>query len=462
MSTQPAASRFWKTALARRTPIALIAAAGLAIAAGCEQAEAPEEITSAQATLLSVSAGGLSAPTESRRRAYQSVVSDLQRASSDYEGVAAETATALMGEAQAGLAQIEQAEAADRASEVSALLATARLAASEFVNQSAIASAMRQGDSGADLDRISQEAAANTQQIEQARIDREGVVAQVAQLNRRQQEQREQANAIRRQEADVRQEAIRADADRRAELTEQAYRLARRAAEFERAASDLQAQADVILPEVRNAEIREQQLRTLGAQLEATRKAIEDERARRLEDARAAQAVADAANDRLAQTLDALRDAITAGFEPASDEAVAAFNRAIQTLRRANSRLALASAQQGLGDAQRLRATVFEQTESLMDALAGYTPAPPAASEAASFADDMAGKAEQARSEVATAYADAAGNLRSGAGRASGEVRDRVDAAVGTLESLAASLRGETPAQDDAPVDESAPADAAE
>ncbi|MGP1309174.1 MAG: hypothetical protein ACTS27_03125, partial [Phycisphaerales bacterium] len=204
------------------------------------------------------------------------------------------------------------------------------------------------------------------------------------------------------------------------------------------------------------------QLRTLGAQLEATRKAIEDERARRLEDARAAQAVADAANDRLAQTLDALRDAITAGFEPASDEAVAAFNKAIQTLRRANSRLALASAQQGLGDAQRLRATVFEQTESLMDALAGYTPAPPAASEAASFADDMVGKAEQARSEAATAYADAAGNLRSGAGRASGEVRERVDAAVGTLESLAASLRGEAPTQDDAPAEEAAPADAAE
>lgn len=427
----------------RRSAVVIAALAGLSVAFGCDQGSTPEQITSAQAKLLSVSAGGLSAPTETRRRVYQSVVSDLQSTSGEFEGVAAETAASLMGEAQVGLAQIELSEALDPASEVAALLASARLAASEFANQSAIATAMRSGDSGADLDRIASEAQRVAQEIEQARMDREGLVAQVGQLNQRQQEQREQATTIRQQEAGIRQDAIRADADRRAELTEQAYRLSRRAAEFEREASDLQAQADVLLPEVRNAEIREQQLNTLAAQLDATKKSIEAERARRLEDANAAEQVAVASDERLSEIFQTLREALSQRFEPASGEAVSAFERAAGTLRRANNRLALASAQQGLGSAQRVRATTFGEASSLLNHIANLTPSPGVASEAASLAAEVIEKAEAANAAAAQAYADAANSLRSGATRAQGEARERVNNAVAALEGLAASLRGE-------------------
>ncbi len=427
----------------RRRLLLLAAVAGMSVALGCDQGTTPEQITSAQAKLLSVSAGGLSAPTETRRRVYQSVVSNLQSTAGDLEGVAAETAASLMGEAQAGLAQIELAEALDPAGEVAALLSSARIAASEFANQSAIAGAMRSGDSGADLDRIATEAQRVAQEIEQARMDREGLVAQVAQLNRRQQEQREQGSAIRQQEAGIRRDAIRADADRRAELTEQAYRLSRRAAEFERQASDLQAQADVLLPEVRNAEIREQQLNTLAAQLDATRKSIEAERARRLEDARSAEQVAVAAEERLAGIFDELSAALSERFDTASGEAVSASARATGTLRRANNRLALASAQQGLGDAHRLRATTFGEAAFLLNHLANLTPPPSVASDAGSLAAEVTEKSETANESAAQAYTEAANSLRSGATRAQGEARERVNSAVAALEGLASSIRGE-------------------
>lgn len=439
----------------RRRVMLVAALAGMSVALGCDDGATPEQITSAQAKLLSVSAGGLSAPTETRRRVYQSVVSELQSSSGDLEGVAGETAAALMGEAQAGLAQIEQAEALDPATEVAALLSSARLAASEFANQSAIAAAMRSGDSGADLDRIATEAQRVAQEIEQARMDREGLVAQVAQLNRRQQEQREQSTTIRQQEAGIRQDAIRADADRRAELTEQAYRLSRRAAEFEREASDLQAQADVLLPEVRNAEIREQQLNTLAAQLNATKTSIEAERARRLEDARSAEQVALDADARLTGIFEGLRAALNERFEPASGEAISASERAIGTLRRANNRLALASAQQGLGDAQRLRATTFGEAASLLEHLANLSPSPSVASEAGALAAEIVEKAEAATEAAAQAYSDSATSLRSGASRAQGETRQRVDSAVAALEGLAASLRGEDVAAPEAEDDPS-------
>src|SRR5690606_39266185 len=191
----------------------------------------------------------------------------------------------------------------------------------------------RTGDSGADLDRIAGEAQRVAQEIEEARLDREGLVGRVAQLNRQQQEQREQATAIRTQEADLRKQAIRATSTERAELTDQAYRLARRAAEFERAASDLQAQSEILLPEVRNAEIREQQLQTLAAQLTATRQSIEAERARRLEDADTAQAVGDEAGRRVEQLLAQIEETLASGFEPAVTEAITAYGRAVGTLR---------------------------------------------------------------------------------------------------------------------------------
>lgn len=452
-SAGPLMSRSHRGPRAPRAAAVVALLAGLAVVSGCEDRGVPEPIATAQAKLLSVSAGGLAAPPETRRRTYQSVVQDLQGVSGEYDGVVRETASSLLGEAQTGLAQIELGEAVGPAGDVSALAVSARLAASEFANQSAIAAAMRSGDSGADLDRVAEEARRVAQEIEQARIDREGLVAQVAQLNRRQQEQRTQATAIREQEAGVRQEALRASADERAQRTEEAYRLARRAAEFERAASDLQAQADVLLPEVRNAEIRERQLQTLAQQLETTRKNIEADRARRLEDAQAAQVVADGANARLTEVFSALREAINGPFDSSSNEAVNASTRAVGTLRSANNRLALGAAQQGLGDAHRLRATAFRQAISALEFLSSLQPAPRVASDAAALAAELAERADAATASAAQAYADAAASLRSGGGRAQGDTRERVEAAATALEQLAATLTGEADAAPEAPDD---------
>ncbi len=423
--------------------LALIAVAGLAIAAGCDESGTSEQITSAQAKLLSVTAGGVSAPAESRRKTYQAVVSDLQSASSEYEGVARETAASLMGEAQTGLAQLELSEALTPAGEVATLLASARVAAAEFASQSAIAAVMRSGDSGADLDRIAGESERVAQEMEESRLNREGLVGQVAQLNARQQEQREQATTIRQQEAALRQQAIRASASERAELTEQAYRLARRAAEFERAASDLQAQADVLLPEVRNAEIREQQLKTLGAQLQATRKSIEDERARRLENSSTAQRVADAAGARAEELLGQIETALSERFTPAVDQAISAYGRAVATLRPAKNGLALAAAQQGLADTYRLRASTLGQAVSTLNHIASLDSAPTIADRAGGLAAELTETIETAEESAAKAYADAASSLRNGASRVSGDTRTRVNEAVASLEALAASIRGE-------------------
>jgi DNA repair exonuclease SbcCD ATPase subunit len=430
--------------------LAILAFAGLAIAAGCDDSGASRQITSAQAKLLSVTAGGVSAPAESRRKTYQAVVSELQGASGDFDGVALETASSLMGEAQTGLAQIELAEALVPASDLATLLTSARIAAAEFASQSAIAAVMRSGDSGADLDRIAGESERVAQEMEESRLNREGLVGQVAQLNARQQEQREQATTIRQQEAALRQQAIRASAAERAELTEQAYRLARRAAEFERAASDLQAQADVLLPEVRNAEIREQQLNTLGAQLRATRQSIEDERARRLEDSNTAQRVADEAGARVEELLGQIEIALENEFQPAVSEAISAYERAVGTLRRAKNGLAMSAAQQGLGDAHRLRSTTLGQVLSTMNHIASMDAAPTMTDLASDLAATLDEAIAQADEAAAQAYADAASSLRTGAARVSGDTRERVNQAVETLEALAASIRGE----ETAPVEE--------
>jgi hypothetical protein len=432
--------------------LAILAFAGLAIAAGCDDSGPSQQITSAQAKLLSVTAGGVSAPAESRRKTYQAVVSELQSASSGFDGVALETASSLMGEAQTGLAQLELAEALVPASNLATLLTSARIAASEFASQSAIAAVMRSGDSGADLDRIAGESERVAQEMEESRLNREGLVAQVAQLNGRQQEQREQAMTIRQQEAELRRQAIRADASTRAELTEQAYRLARRAAEFERAASDLQAQADVLLPEVRNAEIREQQLRTLGAQLRATRQGIEDERARRIEDSNAAQRVADEAGARVEELLGQIESALSDEFEPAVGKAISAYERAVGTLRRAKNGLAMSAAQQGLGDAHRLRSTTLGQATTTLNHIASMDSAPTIADRASGIAGRLTETIAQADEAAAQAYADSASSLRSGASRMSGDTRERVNQAVEALEALAASIRGEeaAPADDGA------------
>jgi hypothetical protein len=288
--------------------------------------------------------------------------------------------------------------------------------------------------------------------MEESRLNREGLVAQVAQLNGRQQEQREQAMTIRQQEAELRRQAIRADASTRAELTEQAYRLARRAAEFERAASDLQAQADVLLPEVRNAEIREQQLRTLGAQLRATRQGIEDERARRIEDSNAAQRVADEAGARVEELLGQIESALSDEFEPAVGKAISAYERAVGTLRRAKNGLAMSAAQQGLGDAHRLRSTTLGQATTTLNHIASMDSAPTIADRASGIAGRLTETIAQADEAAAQAYADSASSLRSGASRMSGDTRERVNQAVEALEALAASIRGEeaAPADDGA------------
>lgn len=455
----------------RAATIVLLSGLCLGLGACDSGGTVPEVLAEAQAKLTSVTAGGVAAPASTRRQVYQSVVSTLQAEASSLEGVSQQTAYALMGEAQSGLAQIRLAESSQQANLVATHLGNIRLYAAEFASQRARAAAMLTGDSGADLDRIAGEAQRVAGEIERSRVDREGVLAQIAQLNRRAQEQGDQARAIRAEEAQIRERAVRADAQERAELTERAHAVSRRAAQNERAASDLLAQAEVLRPELRNAEIQLDQLRALATQLDKTRAEIEAEHRRRLEDSRLAQEAADQAERRLTEAFGAFRDALSGAFETASADAVRASEQAIATLRRATqgnssaTRLALGAAQQGLGDAQRQRSSLFEQSILTLEFLAGLPQRPALATDADALAAELRAKSQEASLAAATAYADAAGSLRTGAGRVSGDARATVDRAVASLESLASTLRGEEPeqpvAEPDAPASDSDDAESA-
>lgn len=447
------AQKFKHTNAFRRTAAIAILCGLAAGLSGCDQGgTVPQALAEAQAKMLSVTAGGVAAPPGERRKVYQSVVSSLQSEASSLEGVSQQTAFALMGEAQAGLAQLRLLEASEQAQAAASELSRMRVLGAEFASHTARAAAMRTGDSGADLDRLAGEAQRVASEIEQSRIDREGVLAQIAQLNRRAQEQGDQGRAIRAEEAQIRERAIRAGSQERAELTERAHGVSRRAAQHERAASDLLAQAEVLRPELRNAEIRLEQLRALSAQLEKTKSEIEGERRRRLDDAQIAQNAADGAMRALTESLATLRTQLETGFEAASSDAIRAYEQAIGTLRRAaqgNSaatRLALGAAQQGLGDAQRQRATIFEQGVMTLAFLAELPGRPGVAGDAGAFADALRAKAGEASRAAGAAYGDSAASLRSGAGRVTGDAKATVDRAVESLEALAASLKGETPA----------------
>lgn len=432
---------------------AVVILSGLAAGiAGCDRGgTVPHALAEAQAKMLSVTAGGVAAPASTRKQVYQSVVTSLQSQASSLDGASQHAAYSLMGEAQAGLAQIRLAEASQAANAVASHLADIRLNASEFASQRARAAAMLTGDSGADLDRIAGEAQRVTGEIERSRVDREGVLAQIAQLNRRAQEQGDQARAIRAEEAQIRERATRAGAQERAELTERAHAVSRRAAQHERAASDLLAQAEVLRPELRNAEIQLEQLRALATQLDKTRAEIEAERRRRIEDSRMARGAADEAEQRLARSFAAFREALSGPFESASIDTVRAYEQAISTLRRASqgnasgARLALGSAQQGLGDAQRQRSSLFEQSILTLEFLSGLPERPGVMGEAGTLAADLRQRAAEASAAAGNAYAEAAGSLRSGASRVSGDARQTVDRAVASLEALAATLKGEQP-----------------
>jgi hypothetical protein len=449
----------------RYRPAALIVLAGAVVAGsllgGCGGSTPEEEaINQASATLhgLGVS-GSLPMPSvEDRRKRYTQIVSSLTPIATGQGagGAQAEAASAMLAQAQSGLAEIASRDVLEAEQAALGKIIAIRAAFDQWLSQKAVADSLRAYDPAPELAKLDEEIARRQAEAAHAAEDKQKQEALVAKTRQQAEQARSQVEAFRSQEASIRAGAAGASETAKAAALEQALAVKRQGDEYEKQAAGFEAVAASQAPEVVTIQ---SQIDKLNRQVELLRDAKKSLLARAEASKAQAAAASEEANagskrvSELVTELDAARARVPELTEAAAKQYKAAVGSAKKSgsgTNRDAANMAAGNYEQSLGDLLAGRARGLSAYATVMKTLSaggqpGVTPA--MASEAQKAADDALAEAQETYRQAISSFEGV---------RGSPEAREKIERLVAKVRSIAGEVPAPAPAESEA-----APADGA-
>ncbi len=442
----------------------LLLAGGLTISAvalvGCDQRdEASSAIESAGQRLAAIVSDGPGVPTATRQSAYDEVIRSLSSVASSGTESQAESASALLAEAHAGLGQLAAASANEMDLENERAIRRLRVSQDNWESFSSLATALVAQDAASEFADLDRQIESRSQEIVDARRDQEEVEGQISSLDAQIRQAEQNARSARQRETMLRQDAINQSQTQRAATFERLREESRRGDSFDQRAAMLRADRDRLAPTLADISgLRER----LESQAELLATAREDLtrllNGRRDQAAGLREKASGAASEvvSLTQEIQGRHGEVPGAW----DAAVQHYDKAIQSARRAGDRLSQAGFSRARAAALLGKAHSETGVASALSLLAGSpTKLPTDYSSAAAAAKQAAAAAA---TEARNAYTDVIGALDSAA---SGPLADRMDSVTSRLTALGDADKlndRDGGSQADPPSDDSAADDAAE
>ncbi len=411
--------------------------------AGCggrgEDAEALEE---SSRHLAAVGAGTY----EDAQYTYASVSQELSRLEKG-SGTIAGIASGLLSQSTQGEGSIGLGEAmlADRSlfDEIN----DARALSLRYSALTTTSTSLSSFDPSDDIAQVTQEAETLAQQAEKRRGERARLAEEIGRLESRVESLVSEATAKREKAAEMKLRAASLSAVEAAEMSREIRSISREADALDMEVNRLRGQIEMLHPRLDeidgDIEKLDEQHRLALAFADELRQKQQDRRER------AVRLRAEAAG--VAEQIKSLVGSISTQRQeqiiPASDKAIAAFERAVRAggkagrVDRVSAQLSKAAAQRRLAEALHLRSQGFSRYAVLLDELASNTPPLPESDEYAAMAEKQHAEADETLAKAADMYEQAASTLRSSGVR--GAEREQLESVAAEFEALAGRLRGE-------------------
>lgn len=423
---------------ARRAAALAMSALALGFAASCDSPSSDERALASARRAMAALHSGPDAPAADVQKAVQTeVVTTLRGVGERLPGATGASAWALLAQAQAGLAQLDAAQAASADARLLNIATQARSVADLYSAQHALATALERHDPRATITDLDQQARALEGELTKAQAARQREVERLEKLQAQAAEETRLAKEQRVAELSRRATASHAAPAERAAGYEDAHKLARNAATHEKKAAEIEAEAALVKPligvhdlDIARITTQRELIGASKAQIEQAAKESGLQAVESREDARAA-------GESLAGRLEEL-DALLTGESTAKHEAaasgfasaVAAARNAVKNVGTGEAKLgasvALAGYLQSLGDLRGSHAQALGAVTALVATVKGVTPP---VGDAAALEASLARLAElRAKADEAAAQAyDGARAALNGSG-AKGETAEKIKA----------------------------------
>lgn len=430
--------------LFRRT-IILAAAAGLAVAVGCDRDEGSRSVREASTGLHTVTGGATTVtPAGVREKTYAGVINSAKAGtdgSTSANAANVVTAQAQLGQATEPMAKFAAAEreGANRTTVIRSLLAA-------YVQHSSQAAAARQYDPSKDLAEIDKNVAAKVQEIAEQEKIRADIDSQVSGLRAQAKQELDAAAGLDAEAAKFREEASKVSAVQGEGLIRQSAERRRAADAHRMKGLQFQAQVDVTEPLGREAAMLVEKLTNQKSDFEATSKELHERDAAAKALAASASAEASKSAEKLSSELSELAKLRSGAMASAAEDAQSKLNAAKGTAQKAASaggaaKLLLGDINQTLAELSWQRSFGHGAYGQLLEAIAATQPA---LSDKSKYEGDAktAREEEKKALEAAKEAFDAAKSAYQGAG-AKGEAKDRLDRLGELLEKSGQRAAGE-------------------
>ncbi|HYE62411.1 MAG TPA: hypothetical protein VD997_10475 [Phycisphaerales bacterium] len=424
-----------------RLPFALSAALLAALAGGCDDRQsAADKAIVVQAREMHALSADSPAPSQAEVEATN--LGKVSTALNPYlaDGTASEKSAASMMLAQSNLTLAEHAmgEASSKVANLSNLIVEVEGYLSQWRRHQAVKVAAASYDPAPQLQELTKGKADKDAAIAAERQRKQQLEAQLNDLTGKAKQKMDAVAERETKYAQLMEQAGKVSATDGVPLVEQANGIKREADTLRMAGTKLQAQADVIAPQVREAQAIITQLENQKKDMEATEAALAEHLSKSRKEAAEAGAAAEKAGVQLRETM--------AKVTTARDEAVAAFDKA-QSLYTKALQAARESSKDSQGAGKALTgdvqlATAFmhwqnSQTQrvyaALLNSLANVQPALADSSSYAEKATQAEGAAAQARTSAAESLEEAT-NSYSGT-KVQGAAKERIESLTKLLET---------------------------
>jgi len=405
--------------------------------AGCGRSdEDTQTFRTARINMQSLHTGAQSTSPEFRERTYRDTAASLRGVVDRLPAAESASALLLLGQAEAGLAELHAERNAGIERRIFNRLSDARTALEAYASHIAESQALLGYSADEEQARLRALDRELEMQGAEAAERRRDVEARVARLDAEIARLVRSANEERTREREIWSGVADASAQARAEAAGRARVIARQADELEREASELEARAATLRPQIalyetditrvrRQRELTDTARRDLEARVGALRAESTQMRTRANEAAeRLDRALREIMTMREGD-LAAAHSAAVSGFTAANGS----FRRASNAMPRAESRppvaLALAASQQTLAHVHASRSALEQAIVEFLDWAANVRPAPPQAEAMRTLRADADTRAHEARRAAIDAYQAARSTLQTVSAR--GEVGERLE-----------------------------------
>jgi len=435
-------------------------------AAACGEDESAAKIQTASIKMVALSPGGVSPlSAQARDSTYRDVITTLQPVVQ--EGGAGQQAAAhlLIAEAQAGLSKTAAKQLQQTEREAYNKARHIRSALERWHTHVALLDAALSYDPQPELEEIASKIEERQRELQSAMASQDDLLEQARDLRRQAAQIREQGDAARLAEANLRERMLEGTAQQAAQLTGQFRDAQQRADRADADAAFLDVRADQIDRKAAGAGLEVERLQNQIQLLAEARDQVKVREARAQQDADEARRDAQAAAtliEQLVTELEALRNgpiveqanAVRSQLESAISSAGRARSHGPS---RVASQILTGRSQQTLGDFLMARARGLAAWTRLLDTLASSDPALPGQANYAALVDDVRATLESRLAEACSAYESAQTSL-SASGTRDSTTRERIERINATLARYCMS-EGELELLDEtAPADEATPA----